>query len=285
MNKFSILSLGLLLGGLTLMSSAVSAQEEEQIDVHPFLTSKFQLQVGVFFPDKEIELSASGRIGFAESGDSVDFDEALKLGDSENVGFLAFRWNHGKKWWLEGEYFASEARENFILEEDIEWQDFIFKEGSFVRAGLDVDVARLFFGRKVLDRPETEVSIGFGLHWMELMAFVEGDIESNLGDTDFVRADADTGFPLPNFGVELTHSMSPRWALISRVDWLSVSLDKYSGRMWNVNIGVNFALSKHVGLGARWQYFNLDGSIKNTDWRGRADLIFHGPVFKLTGVW
>ncbi len=260
-------------------------QTEPQVQVHPLLTAKYIFSAGIFFPEKQIELSARGATNFASRG--IDFDESVRGSESENVGLYQLRWNFGEKWWVEGEFFNTDTDNTYTLDKDVSWQDLTFKAGSFARLGTDMELARVFFGREFLrDRPRDKLAFGIGLHWVELEAFVEGQIETNVGDTEFARADAGTGFPLPNLGMTYMRSLSPRWALRTRVDWLSLSLDEYSGRLWNANIAINFAITRNIGAELSYMYFDVDGSIKDPpDWRGKADVVFDGPTLKLNANW
>ena len=93
------------------------------------------------------------------------------------------------------------------------------------------------------------------------------------------------GAPLPNIGAWYTWSWSPKWALLTRVDWLSLSFDEYSGSLLNTSVGVNWAISNHFGLSASWNYFSLDVDVDNSDWRGAAKITQNGPLIALTATW
>ena len=187
----------------SVLSTTVNANDDpssEVIAVHPMLDSKHQVYLGLYFPDKKVTFSAQGSVG-GFANDPIEFDEALGLGETETVAFFQYRWNWGKKWWTEFEYFSTDADNTLQLQQDITWQDITFKEGSFVAAGTNLDVARVFFGRKIFQRPDRELSLGAGLHWLEIGGYIEGELESSIGDSEFLRGEAKTGFPLPNFGL------------------------------------------------------------------------------------
>jgi hypothetical protein len=280
--SFQITALALLL----LLGATSFAQDDDKDpevgeQVHPMLDSTFMLKIGAFLPDKDIKLSAGGIL----PGPEIDFSETLHLNESENIGALYARWNFGKKWWFAFEYFESSSFNSLVLEEDLVWEGVIFEEGSFVEAGVGLDVTRLFIARKVVDGSKQELSVGLGFHWLDISAFIQGEAFAPGQDFGFQRGDVSVAGPLPNLGVTYMRSLSPRWALKARVDWLSVSLDKYRGRFWGITGGVDFAISEHFGLEAGYYYFDLDVSIRDTDWRGKADLVYEGPVISLTAQW
>ena len=106
-----------------------------------------------------------------------------------------------------------------------------------------------------------------------------------MGDSEFYRSSVSAGAPLPNIGVWYYYSWSPKWALVSRVDWFSASYDKYSGGLWNAGLGVDWALFEHVGLRATWNYFELDADVEEANWRGSVEIAQHGPFLALTTRW
>jgi len=113
------------------------AQEED--DKHPLLDGKFYGEVGVFFPQKDIEFGAS-----AESEDSdVDFSETFDLNDNQVTPFLNLEWRWNKKWRLTVEGFGVNNAAKATLPEDIIFDGITFEKGSSVRAGIDLAVIRV----------------------------------------------------------------------------------------------------------------------------------------------
>ena len=177
-----------------LFSSPVAAQTGE--DYHPFMTDKFNLGVGFFWPKKSYNFRVDG----SHPEEEIDFDETLGLNDYETTGSLNFRWRFGEKWSFWGQYWSTSDKGGAILEEDIEWEDVIFKAGTLANGGVETAIARTFFGRTFSSGPQHEFGVGAGLHWMELDTFFEGEIIIDEDSTGFHRASVDAGFSLPNIG-------------------------------------------------------------------------------------
>ncbi len=188
-----------------LFSNPAVAQTAEEY--HPFLTDKFQLGVGVFYPKKSITLQVDG----SSPEDEIDFDEVLGVDDYDATGLIDFRWRFGEKWSFWGQYWSTDTSGGVILDEDVEWEDVVFKAGTFANAGVDTKVARAFFGRKITSGPQYEFGLGVGFHWMEMDAFVEGEIIVDDNSTDFHRASVNAAFPLPNIGGWYMYSWSQKW--------------------------------------------------------------------------
>ena len=66
---------------------------------------------------------------------------------------------------------------------------------------------------------------------------------------------------------------------------MSASIDNYSGDIWNVAAGVNYRASKHVGIGASYQYFELAGGLTEPNWRGEIGMSLSGPYLYINAFW
>jgi len=250
---------------------------ESEDAMHPYFKSKYFFSLGAYRPSIDFDIQVDGTL----PGEGIDFEEAVGISDTDEVFSGAFRWNFGKKWSLWGQYFQSDHDSTATLTEDIQWQDIIFREGTIVSAGTTIKVARVFFGREFKTGPNYEFGAGFGLHWLEMGAFIEG--EALIGDntTGFHRGDVDAGFPLPDIGAWYAYSFNKRWLFHARADWLSASYGDYSGSLTDVAVGMDFNLNKNVGINLSYYMFRVNVDIDRNDWKGSADLKFDGPFLSV----
>jgi hypothetical protein len=262
-----------------LFSNPVVAQTAEEY--HPFLTDNFRLGVGLFSPKKSITLRVDG----SSPEDEIDFDEALGIDDNDLTGLIDFRWRFGEKWSFGAQYWSTSSSGGAVLDEDVEWEDVVFKAGTFAHAGVDAKIARAFFGRKITSGPQYEFGLGAGFHWMEMDAFIEGEIFIDDNTTDFHRASVNAAFPLPNIGGWYMYSWSPKWLFQARLDWLSASIGDYSGGLWDAQTGVHWQAFKNVGFGLYFNGFVLDVDVDKESWHGKAESKNYGPLLRLTASW
>ena len=129
--------------------------------------------------------------------------------------------------------------------------------------------------------------MGFGVHNLDMSAFIEG--EARFGGptptVDFTRERVGGSQLLPNLGGWYYFSPAKNWLLHARADWISASIKEYSGGLWNVTAGVNYQFLKNMGVNLYWGYFNLNGDVDGSEWRGSLDLSYSGPVLALDFVW
>ena len=258
----------------------------EDYEYHPALSDNFTLMLGAFKSDNSFRISADGTIT-DEIGDIVDFGDSVGVDQSSTLLNGQLRWQFGKnrKWSLWGQYFSNDATGEAVLTEDVEWQDVIFREGTFVGAGVDLAVTRVFIGRSFIKNQQHDFGVGIGLHNLDLNVFIEGDISINDESTEFFRGDVSKSQPLPNVGGWYNYSPARKWLVHGRLDWISANIGDYNGTLWNTSLGINYQAFRHFGFDLSYQYFNLNLAVDNSDWRGDVDMRYSGPVLAVTTTW
>jgi len=273
-----------LLLGIILLSPAGTLLAQDS-NYHPMMTDNFVFSVGAFRSDNAFKISSS-RLGSIETGD-IDFGDSIGVDKSSTLLNAQLRWKFGKKrkWSLWGQYFKNDAKGSRELIEDVEWNDLIFRDGTFVEGGVKIEVTRLFVGRSFVKNEQHDFGAGVGIHNLDLGAFIGGEVRINDATTGYQRADSDASQILPNLGAWYSFSPASRWALHGRVDWISANVGDYDGTMWNTNLGVNFQAWRHVGFDLSYQYFDIDLKVDKSDWSGEVKLTYSGPVLGVTVNW
>ena len=269
---------------LSLSVGVASAQESDGSGkYHPFLSTTFQMGLGVYRPTKK------DSIGAASSKD--DLDQSLDSNESQTTGMLSFRWRYTDNWSFQGNFWKTSTESRDTLNLDFTFQgddeEIVFEAGTSIGSGLDTSIARLFWGRSFNRTSSTDWGVGLGLHWMQIDAFVEGQVLlAGGGGGGFQREEASVGAPLPNLGIWYMHSWSPKWVVITRLDWLDVTFDQFSGRMIDASVGVNYQMSDHFGVGLAVNAFDLRVSVDaDNGWSGDVETSQYGPRLNLTWNW
>ena len=180
---------------VSMLATAALADDE----VHPFISSKYSIQLGAFLPSKDFNLSVDGSV--TGTNQEFDFEKATGLRSSDEVFMLEFKWRFGEKWSARLQYYEADDSKKAVLKEDITWQDQGLLAGSSITAGVTFHLSRVFFGRSFVSRPNVDAGIGLGVHWLEIGAFIKPDFITTFGD---VSAASVSG-PLPNIGIGLKY--------------------------------------------------------------------------------
>jgi hypothetical protein len=268
---------------LSLVLAALPATVMADDAVHPEVASRFNVDLGIFFPRREATLGAG-----VDVGEDIDFAEKFGLDKQYETFALDFNWRFGEKWSASAQYFETSGKVESVLDENLDWNGVVFQSGSSVQASTGFTLYRALVGRSFGDDERTDFGVGIGVHLLELKAALAGNIlivtdtgQSVVFSNEAVAASA----PLPNIGAWYRYSLSPRWALRARVDWFSAAVDEYDGTLLNWQVGANFNLTPHVGLGVAYNSFHLDVGVDNSKWYGNAELNYDGPFAFLSVYW
>jgi len=279
LNTLVRLNIALTLTLTLIMVNSAAAQTSEEF--HPYLSNKFNIEAGVFWPKVNFTAAVDG----SEPNDEIDIDEALRLEDYHSSLSAEFRWRFGEKWSFWAQYWGTDTDGSVILEEALPWEDVIFAPGTFATGGVSLDVTRLFVGRIFSQSVRHEFGAGFGVHWLQLKTFAEGEIIVDDDSLEFYSDSASADFPMPNIGAWYFYSWSPKWMAQARVDWLSASVGDYSGGIWDIQVGVNYQAFKTVGFGLYYKWFKLNGELDDEHWHGSVDLAQGGPLLTVSATW
>ncbi len=272
------------IGAILIASNTSLAQAPEQSDVHPYLTEKFFIDVGIYFPDRQFAIEVESTL--PGPTDPIDLEGDFGLRKSDEIFSLDFGWRFGEKWQFEGQYFTASGARGVALEEDVTWGDIVFRAGTGVKAGQEFTLIRAFFARRFESSEKHEFGIGAGLHWLEFGAFIQGK-NIIVGDDagEFRRESVSAVAPLPNIGAWYMRSLSPKLALTTRVDWFGASIDEYDGTLINASLGLNYQAFEHFGVGLNYNVFELNVDVKKSNWNGNANISYKGPYAYLSFYW
>ena len=250
-------------------------------DKNPILSDQFYIEAGVFIPSKNINLGADG----STPNDEIDFSETFKFNDNQATFFMNLEWRWNKKWRLTGEYFAVNNAKKVALEEDIEFEDITFEKGTFARGGIGFKLYRVFVGRTISSGQKHSLGAGLGVHAMDVFAFIEGELKTSEDDISFEREKREVSvlLPLPNIGAWYHYAPSEKWAFTGRLDWFGISIDNYSGGLWNIAPGVKYQFIKNLGIGFDYRFLLLNAKVSEAKWKGKFDMDFTGPLITLHG--
>ena len=276
--NWHILLFGLAMSGV---SAPVCSQETDA--VHPFLSNTFFIDVGAFFPDRRLNLSVDGSGG--EDHDLIEVSEEVEFKEADATAALEFGWHFGEKWRLVGQYFESSGKASWILGEDIEWADDVFLAGTNATIGNNFTLIRTFLGRDFSTNEKHAFGVGVGIHWLDIGAYIQGAILVEGEEVASGKKSVQVSSPLPNAGIWYTYSITNRWAIKGRADWLSASIDPYDGVLTNLGLGINFQATSNFGVGLSYNDFDLNVKVDDSKWHGEVVTSYEGMYVYLSFYW
>ena len=266
---------------LIIACSPASANDD---DVHPMMTSKYWVHLGGFFAARDLEISARATVNPAPTP-LVDFESSVGADDKPDLFTIEAGWQFTQNWSFGLQHFGSNRSGNKVIDERIEWDDLVFDVGADVYAKSNVEITRAVFSRKFRGEGPHSLQLAAGLHYLKLAVEYGGEASIDDQTTSFESSRKSTSAPIPNIGAWYRYSPSEQWMLSARVDWLSASVGDIDGGIWNIAAGAHYSFGKHFGVGLTYQFFQLDITLNETDWRGDVKARFAGPNLLFSGYW
>lgn len=254
-------------------------------DVHPLMTSRYWVHAGAFFAARDLDISARGAVSVDIPTPLVDFESSVGVDDEPDLLMLEAGWRFTDNWSFMLQHFGSRRSGSRAIEEQIEWDDLIFDVGAEIYGKSNLEITRAFFSRHFRGDGPHSLQLGAGLHYLKVAVEYGGEVTLNDGTTTIDSSRKSTSAPVPNIGAWYRYSPSDRWLLSARVDWFSANLGDIEGGIWNVAAGANFSVSKHFGVGLTYQFFEMDVTVKETNWFGDVRARFGGPNLQFSAYW
>ena len=244
--------------------------------IHPLQTDRLTITVGGYFPGIDGDIWADENE--SDKGTHIDLQDDLGMDDSDTLPSLGITWRLSERNRFMFEYFEVGTAGSHVLERAIEWEELDFSIGTKVKGNIDLGVLRAFYGYSFVKDEVKELGAGLGLHYLDADMSIRGNAFINETPVFNVERGVDDWAVLPNIGIYGNYAFSDKWVLLGRVDWISASIDKYQGGLWNVEAAIQYQLFRNFGLGLSYRYVAFDIEVDESDRDWGADVDFGGPL-------
>jgi hypothetical protein len=128
--------------------------------------------------------------------------------------------------------------------------------------------------------------LGAGIHSFDIESSISGLAFVNDGNNNiieqFSKASADVLAPLPNLRFGAIYMINPRWEVNTSVGWLSLEIDEIDGSYTYFDLGTQYRFTEKFGIGASYQFANIDVTSTKGSSVDKLDLEFKGPSIFIT---
>ena len=114
-----------------------------------------------------------------------------------------------------------------------------------------------------------EVGLAIGLHGTDFSTFIEGEGTVNGVPGQFRSESRSVFAPLPTIGLFAAAEPMKNLYLGARFDWLSLSIDEYSGRLVNTEVTAAYRVHKNIDVGAMWRFVDYRVKVEKVVCLGR----------------
>ncbi len=261
-----LLCLGVTALNLNLLIAVAHAQAED----NPW--EKFSIAVGGFLTESDTSIRVNSKtLGV---GAVVDVENVLGVERSYSTYRIDARYRFGqsRRHEVEFHYFNSDRSGDKLLEEDLQIGDVIFPAGTGVVTDFEMQFVNVDYVYNFLMDDRVRVGASVGVHTTGVRLQVSESGGPKVEEESFTA-------PLPMIGLRAEVLLTPRWRLKSDVNVFYLEYDKYTGRLSDFVIALEYLPWTHFAIGTGVNAINYriesdDDSLAN----------FNGELtFQMTG--
>jgi len=242
---------------ITLASNPAMAQQDD----------KFELSVGaysVFRYESAVSLTETN-LG---AGISISPRDTLGLDGEQTVfrldGLYRFNSNHAMTF----SWFRINANASKTLTDDIEWVDengdtITIPTGVSVSSSLGYDIYKLGYLWSFYRSDKVELAAGAGLHLAEVNIGL--DVDSAIIGSELRTATSNV--PMPVLSFVLDYNVTPKFDWFFRSQLFAIDLGDWRGVYSDIELGMQYQLFEHIGIGAGLGSNGLDVVHEDDDTR------------------
>ncbi len=260
---------GLATGAMILMASAATPAVAQRFD------DSVTFKAEAYFAGVDSYL----RVGLADNdGTDIDMEDVFGLPKHSVLPAFQLGWRANDDWVFNAEYYQLGRRAETSLDRDVTVGETTYPVSASVRAGFDSDIYRFTAGALLFQRERLELGVALGFHGTDFHVFVEGDAQVGEAATEVRRETRSIFAPLPTIGAFGQWEPAQRLTIGGRVDWLSLTISDYSGRLINTEASASYRIQKHIDVGLLYRYVDYKLKVDKDNWNGRVSYQFSGPA-------
>lgn len=211
-------------------------------------------------------------------GTEIDLEDDLGFDDKELLPALYAGARVGSGISIAAEYYSLNRDTTATLARDIVVDDVTYPVNGSVTAGFDTDIYRLVIGWAFVRQPNYEFGAAIGLHATDIGVSFEGEGSVGGAPQSVEQRKQDVLAPLPTVGLFGSFEPAPNVTIGGRIDYLSLSVGDYDGRLINTQASVSYRFTRNFGVGVMYRYVDYRVDVTKNDVVGRFAYQFSGPA-------
>ena len=244
------------------------------------LQDDFWVQFSGYRPNIDTDIQVSS-VNNPTIGTQIDLEEDLDLGDRKTLPAFFAGARVGSGIVLGAEYYSLSRESTVGIDREIVIEDVTYPVGASLTSGFDTDIYRFTVGWAFVRNPNLELGAAIGLHATDISLTVSG--EGRIGNTGLSvqQRQQELLAPLPTIGAFFSWEPVPRLTVGARIDWLSLSIGDYDGRLINTQATLSYRFTRNFGVGIMYRYVDYRVDAEKERYNARFTYQFSGPALFL----
>jgi hypothetical protein len=235
-------------------------------------------------------MSHRGNATFAATRPGAPIDELtftdLGLTNETSVFWGDFAWQFAERWKFRLNYSSFDANGERVQTTGGNWNDLEWGIGARLSTDFEMELYIADLTWDFLKTEKGHLGVGAGIHAVDIDLAVALEVGGGInGSGDFVEVDSDANSvlaPLPNVSLSGGYLIADKVYLSGSLGFFSLEYDKYDGSLFSARAAVEWRPWQHVGLGAAYQYVNLELDVDGDSKQEYYDFRFYGPILFLS---
>lgn len=229
-----------------------------------------------------------GKGSIASTRDDLPLDRLtfadLGLGDDTGIGWARLVWQFAEAWQFSLTYSSFDAAGFNMAVEPGNFDDTGWEGGAALTSNLDLELFIVDVSWSFLRTEKGHLGAGAGIHAadFEFDLLVEAfGLAGGASGSDPIlvgREEASVLAPLPNLSLGGGYRIAEKVYVDATVGWLSLSYDRYDGRLFSARGAVEWRAWDNVGFGVAYQIVDIEVDVEGSRSKERYDLEFYGPI-------
>lgn len=263
------------MGAVALAALWPSAGQAQTLD------DNYWLNVQAYYPtlDTDVRVTAETQQSI---GSNIDLEGDLDLDNREVLPAISAGARLGRVI-LGADFFKVKRSGEVGLLRDITFDGVTYPVSANVESSFSSDIYRLTAGYAFVQEPNIEIGAALGLHATNFRVSLSGEAAAGGGGVSTTTRRKKVFAPLPTLGLFGTWKIAPRLEANARIDYLSLKIDDYDGKLINIQSGLSYRIFDHVSLGLAYRYVDYRLGVDKDSWNGRVRYKLNGPALILQG--
>ncbi|HZN04927.1 MAG TPA: hypothetical protein VFD06_15185, partial [Candidatus Polarisedimenticolia bacterium] len=241
--------------GAFLLCSAVWAASTgaSRAELPGDVPDKVRIAIGGVAADAYTDAALSS--SSAGVGASINFEDIFDLPENKETLRFELNWRITKRQFIDFGYFELNRSGSRILEEDVEWGDFIFLADGQVTATFDTNFPYAAWRYAFLDLPQVRISGSAGFVYLSISSgLLASGTVTDINGTPIsgeVEEEVSVSAPVPQFGLQLDWALTKRMAMLLYVRQIYISdIAGIDGGIGESSVRFRWWYAKHAGVSA-----------------------------------
>ena len=265
--------------GLLSLFTALSSTAQTQ---NPRFGDTFTFSTGVLFHNADASFGAT-----LNDNDPVNLSlDDLGVGRNETVFWSELSWQLSRRLRWDVNYSAFDGTGFIEANSSGNFGEVNFDAGASLTTDLDVDLFITDINYDFISSARGRLGAGIGFH----VTHIDFDLLANLevmtddvGLEEVFRSETtDVLAPLPNLSLSGSYRLSDHLYWSADVGYLSLNIDKYDGEIFSLRTRVEWRPWKRLGIGAAYQFVDLNLKVDDGRIEERYKLQLNGPALFLS---